>query len=351
MSQIHNPKTPRTFNRGTSIDTHAWLVSQINKPDKAPSAFIDEYVNQNTDNTQNVKNNATTVSSTAVASIQENGGSSLLGNIGVEDIYLYFDSINKTKSSNTSSGEIKFYITTINNASPIDGCIEIHIDSFYLPMVFNAATDPDFFFFRRVYMFISNLSSTQSVLGANSMRYHFEFEVTTLTSIAVKLEPLRDSIYFRNPVTTLTDFNVQFFVPNGKGGFNIIPLPKDTLTVQAVPGTNPAQFTILTGDNVTSFLQPLPALPNVLAIPVAVYFSGFTSANATINTAVANSAGMFVTTLIDNVTFSIATLDFTALAPGTYTMSCFIAKNRVAIPVRFTSIKNNPTNYLLPTHI
>jgi hypothetical protein len=119
------------------------------------------------------------------------------------------------------------------------------------------------------------------------------------------------------------------------------------MTVQSVfPGmVSPAQFIIL-GGNTTADIGPLGVQP---APGVAVYFSGYTSNSVTTNNNVNNQYGWFVVNIIDATHFTVSGIDTTATA-GSYTATMIVAKNRIALPLRFTSVKNQLTNFITVTH-
>jgi hypothetical protein len=274
-------------------------------------------------------------------------------NFGIEDTYLYFDSFAKETSSDLLSGELKFNINTLNNSQPIDKCVQVQVGNFFFPMV-TSSNGPDFYFFRRVYMQITSFPNTQAVLAPNNSSYHFEFDVELVGSIAVKLVPVKESFYFRQPLTTLTEFNVSFMVPSGRGGsFKRITLPQDVLVIKAIPGSNPARFEILAGGDISSFVNTLPTVyPNTPTIPIAVYMSGFTSTDPDLNSQINNPNGIFVTGFpTDKYTFEVGGINLAALDPAqTYNFQCYVGKNRIAMPVRFTCVKNVTTNYLQASH-
>jgi len=272
--------------------------------------------------------------------------------VGIEDTYLYFDSGSRDSSSLVNVGELKYSINNLNFQQPIDNCIELQLGSFYFPMVNNPAGSPLFYFFRRVYMQITTLPSTQGVLGPNTSQYHFEFDVSTVTSIATLLTPVRDTLYFRQPIITQTDMIFKFFVPNGYGNLNPINIPKDQLTAIGLAGTNPARFLITGGDTIVNMEQPAPTVfPAAPAVPVAVYFRNFNSPDVTLNNVVNVTTGLFVTGFpTDQFTFEVATLNFAALAVNV-PCAVWIGKNRIAFQMRFTTLRNQRTNFLKPIHV
>jgi hypothetical protein len=259
---------------------------------------------------------------------------------GFEDYELYFDSVNKDGSSDLVNGELKFSITDLNNNQDIHSCIEMKVGSFYFPKVINPAGSPDFYFYRRVYLQVLGLPSTQGVLADNGNQYHFEFSVENFSGIAVLLVPIKDTFFFQRPITSLTDLQLRFTVPI----FKRIPLPEVILNVVSIAGSNPAQFSIVGGPT-TAAIGDIGLLP---APGVAVYISGFASGDPAVNIATNNTAGVFVTTVVNATQIIIASLNFATV--GVVVAQMIVAKNRIAIPIRFTSIKDSVTNYINVVH-
>jgi adhesin HecA-like repeat protein len=260
---------------------------------------------------------------------------------GFEDYDLYFDSLFNRSGGNISNGTLTYTITDINNTQDIKSCVEIKIGSFYFPNIINDIAVPDYFFFRRVYLQIVNLPSTQGILTADSKRYHFEFEVENYNGIAVKLVPIRDTFYFRQPITSLSDIEFRFMTTHN---FRAIRIPKDRVTAVSVLNSNPAVFTILGGDQ-TLAIGPIGAAP---APGYAVYITGFDSSDANLNSIVNSPDGIYITDILSLTTFSINTLNFADIPP--LTVNVVIAKNRIAFNLRFTCVKDVKTNYLTAVH-
>jgi hypothetical protein len=270
-------------------------------------------------------------------------------NVGCEDYSIYFDSLNKNNASDLTAGEIKFSVTAINNGYDIKNCVQIAISPFYFPRVTGAIGHPDFFFTRRVFAQIVELPSTQGgVFANNNIQYHFEFEVTSTSSIAVLLNPIGPIKFLQTPITTISELTLRFFVStpiSSVKSFKRIPLPPDQLAVRSVPGSNPARFTIL-GTNTTDGIGPLGLLP----VPgVAVWINSFNSPDGAVNVATTTEDGVYVTTVVSANVVEIASLNFATI--GAVNGNMVIGKNRMAIPIRFTSVKDRITNYAVLTHI
>lgn len=278
--------------------------------------------------------------------------------IGIEDTYLLFDSVAKDSTSDIHNGEVRFAIPSLNNSQALENCIQISLSSFYFPMKKNDTGQPEYYFFRRVYMQLATIPSTQSIKGQSGIQYHFEFDIETLGSAAVKLIPVVDTFYFRQPINTITDFVIRFMVPNGiDANFRRIDLPRDILRVRPVPGSNPARFNILNGETVVNLREPAPTVYPYILSPteqVTVFIGGFASGNTTLNNATNTQTGLVVTTLVTATSFEIASLDYSTLGapttPDQYDCNVTIGKNCFRIPMRFTTVKNANTNYLQGVH-
>jgi hypothetical protein len=264
--------------------------------------------------------------------------------VGFTTTEFYFESINKDGTSDINNGELKFQINTLNNGNPIQNIVQLKIGSFYFPSIQNSTTSPQFYFFRRVYAQITNLPSTQSVLAGNNKSYHFEFDVENVNSVAVKLVPVKDTFVLQRPLNSLDSVTLRFMVPLN---FSRIPIPQDSLVVTTVNGSNPAQFKIV-GTYTTSILGDIGT---PLAPGIAVSITGISTPDATVNNALSNSAGIYVTRIVDSTTFEINGVDLSdptnfPVSGPTYDANLYIFKNRIAIPIRFTSVGPQITNYI-----
>lgn len=327
--------------RSNTIDTHEILKREIlRSPDESDYKFGVAIDLQN--NTQTETNNTSQVTNTTNTTVSNSQPAA--STVGFTNTEFYFDSISKDGTSDINGGEIKFQINTLNNGNPIQNIVQLKVGSFYFPSVQNPASSPQFYFFRRVYAQITNLPSTQSVLAGNNKSYHFEFEVENVNSIAVKLVPIRDTFVLQRPLNSLDSITLRFMVPLN---FSRIPIPQDSLVVTTVNGSNPAQFTIV-GTYTTAILGDVgtPVAPGI-----AVSLSGISTPDVTINNILSNSAGIYVTRIVDSTTFEINGVDFsdpTNFPPAgpTYDANLYIFKNRIAIPMRFTSVSPQITNYI-----
>lgn len=266
---------------------------------------------------------------------------------GVQDTYVYFDSRRRNAAaSNYSAGVISFDLARLNQNLPVNNIVKIEIGSFWFPQIqpYDSANGPDFFYFRRVYARINELTVRQGYQGDSSNAYHFEFEIDSSNPTAVLLRPIKPIYYAPQPINYLNTLTLTFYVPLD---FKPVPILQDTVPVVGVAGTNPAQFRILDGTPNTVF-QPFPS---VAPIATAVYINGFNSTDVTLNNLVYNSGnGVFVTALIGSDTVVVGGLDFTTLGVDT-DASIYVAKNRIAFGMKFSSLVTQSTNHLDPVQI
>lgn len=258
--------------------------------------------------------------------------------IGFRDWEMYFDTVFLTAPSNLDNGEIVFNIADINNGRDIGNVIEVHIGPIFFPIPAQSAAQPNFYFYRRVYMSIAALPTTQAVRASNGNVYHFEYEVNNLTSIAVLLDPIKESFFLQTPLVNINEIRMHFTVGPY---FTPIPIPRALVQVISVAGSNPAQFRITTPGVTTSIIGPTGAQP---APGVAVFFTLFDPVPA-----VNSTQGQYVTDIdVDGVTFTVGAFNFTAV--GAFPANMVIGKNRIAIPMRFTTVENKNTNYITVNH-
>lgn len=285
--------------------------------------------------------------------------------VGFEDVYVYFDSRRRNTTSNLAIGELAWSISGINNNNDIKNCVEMRIDEFFFPRVYNATGKPEFFYYLRLYAEIFSAPSSQVVLGPDGNRFHFQFDIENITGQAVRLVPIPShngaggSFFFQRPVQSLTDMQIRFSVPPTTSSavpFIRVPIPNETVSVQMVlnggVGYNPIRFQILSPDDTTT-LAPIGSTVTSTSAGVAVFLSGFLSNDSSINNAVNNNSagtnGLFVTNVLSTTTFEIAGINATTVT-GAYTATMYIPKNRIAFAVRFTCVRNQLTNYVDASH-
>lgn len=265
---------------------------------------------------------------------------------GVQDFYFHFDSKRRNAAaSNYSAGVLTFDLARLNQNLPINNIVKIEIGSFWFPQIepYDSANGPDFFYFRRVFARINELTVRQGYQAESSNAYHFEFEVESSNSTAVLLKPIKPIYYAPQPINYLNTLSMTFYVPLD---FKTVPIPQDTVAVVGVAGTNPAQFRILDGTSNTVFTP----FPSIAPIATAVYVSGFNSANVTLNNLVHNNNGIFVTALVSTDTVVVGGLNFSTLAADTEA-TMYVAKNRIAFGMKFSSLVQQSTNHLEPIQL
>lgn len=323
---------PSPADRGTGIDTHEWQNIEMRKQTGKDVTYNSSGFNANI---------------TAAT----------IPGAGINNIEIYFDSARKT-ASDPANGTVTFSIPAINNNNGVSNCVAIRILPFYFPRLTPPLTTrPDVWFYKRLYIRMSGLPST-AVMSSGNSQHHFEMEVgnvSGLNNISVNLDPIGENdeggvFRFMAPQTSITDISFQFLKPifsASTQSLTPINIPQDVLVVQAVAGSNPAQFTILTPgiDSATVFSQQPAAYPIVPPAPgLAVFFTGFASTDNTLNISVNSDIGWMVTSLVDATTIEVAGLNFATVAlPVTAQM--LIGANRVAFRVQFVCIVDKPTNY------
>lgn len=237
--------------------------------------------------------------------------------VGFEDKALYLDSVGKAAANTTlDSGTIGFNLTELNNNVELRNVISMKIDPFYFPRRTNQRPSanptayvpnaPDLFFYRKMYVQVLNLPSTQSVNGRGTTQFTWEVQVDDLNSLAVKCTPTRDVFYLPQPLLSLSELQLRFLVPS-PAGMRPISLFNDVQTVHFIPGTNPARFFITSNseDILNTYIPPFPpggVPPAIVAPGVPVMMSGFNwsqpaGPNTTVNTMVNNEGGLFITSI------------------------------------------------------
>lgn len=278
--------------------------------------------------------------------------------VGFTDYYFYFDSFNAQNPAERANGVLTFDLSVLNSSVPLDNVIMIQPTEFYFPKPTNLlTTDPNYYFFRKVYLRIESLPQTQAIKAQNDFWYHFEFDVTDINSIAVKLIPTAETTtyFFKSPITAMSLFRMSFWVPNpmpSNLGFKRITLPMDVVTITAVPGTNPGRFTIgdpLTSVGITSTLGALGVpLPPGITVWISASASGVPAQDAIIN----NVNGNFVTNLAYSGVyyyFEIAAVDLSLVA-APFNGRMTIGKNRIGTQFRFTVVNTSSNTHVSMGH-
>lgn len=329
----------RRFNKCNSVDTHELLKAEMSRQ-------LSERQNASSGDAASTVGNTDSGASSGSSSASSSDGSSSATS-AVDDTYLYFDSLNRDSDSALGSGQLKYDVGLINNQQPLQNVVSMKITEFFFPRILLPPNFPDYMFFGRIFVRISDpsLSSTQSVQMRGGQQFHYEFRVSNLNSVAVRLEPLHDIFYFQRPISSLSSLVFTYMIPGFS--FQTINLPLDKIVVTAIAGSNPGQFSILTTNASTTSLGGIgvPTAPGV-----AVYFTGFSTVDATLNNLVGSTSGAFVDNIISLTDFSVSAFNFLTLAVNTE-CTVFIAKNRVAFGIQFTSLRNTITNGLTGIHV
>ncbi|QYB17671.1 hypothetical protein PV-S19_0307 [Pacmanvirus S19] len=330
----------RVRNRCNAIDTHELLKQEIYKQSNDNSGF-------NTVNTlpvisqQGSSQPPVPPQNTVQTIVTNNSGP----NVGIEDYEFYFDSTNRDTSSDLSFGELKWSIPILNNSQDLKNCVQVKLGTFFFPKVYAPVDKPEYFYYRRLFMEITSAPSSQSVSAFNNNKFHFEFDIENLNGQAVKLIPIKDTFFFQRPVSSMTEFNIRFTVPLN---FKKVPLPADTIAVKMLVtggiGYNPIRFQIV-DENTTASLGPV----GTQTPGIAVFLSNYTSNDATTNSNVNDTDGLYITNIIDSTTFEIGSVNGSAVTDE-YGATLFIPKNRIAFSARFTTVKDQPTNYVSAVH-
>lgn len=327
----------RVQNRGTAIDTHELLKLELDRQ------------NYNSGNSSYSSLNVSSFADKQLSSLSDEVDTSqLVDKYGFNDNEINFDSVHREGTSDIANGELFWYVTPLNNNVELTGIVAASLIPFYFPKINVPTSAPDFMYYNRVYLEMSSISSTQAILGYAGQKFHFECEVTNLAGPGVLLTPLKPQFYFNSPVIDLSELRMKFYVPQTNplnSNFKPVPIPQDTTQITVIPGTNPIQFQI-TGLADTTILGNV-GVPS--GAGVAIFITGFFSNDAGVNGQVNSGNGVFVTNIINNTTFSIGSINGTTVAVAA-TATMFVAKNRIAFPIRFTCLRNYVTNRIAITH-
>lgn len=255
---------------------------------------------------------------------------------GFQDINILLDSV--TTNSNVGGGNLTFSVQALNNNNDIANCIAITVYPFYFPRnLLDTTVHPNYYYFRRVYMLLSSISASDC-FTASGYKYHFEFEVAEINSVAVLLKPIQPIYYFKNAVSAISTLTMQFLIPPTGAWVN---LPPTVLRVTSVPNSNPAQFVADDTSQISAVDLQAPG--------VAVWFMDFASNVTDANVRVVDGRGWYVDNIIDATHFSISALDLTGVVATPAKM--IVGPNRVTVPLRFTVQTEKKQNALDYVHV
>lgn len=193
-------------------------------------------------------------------------------------------------------------------------------------------------------MFIryTDIAGSQAITSASDSFHFIMNMVSQPTGQALYFEPAESAYIFTTPINNLSDFTLQFMVPphpapNAAANFRRVPIPPFEVIVEVVPGTNPAQFKLL------SYTTKIITGEPIVSPGIAIFGAEMNTPDAAFNSAFNYADGIYVTNIVDNVTFEIASLDASGLATP-YTAKITIPKNRIAFRIQFISLEDQRTN-------
>ena len=325
----------RTYNRCNTFDTHEYLKNRILGSDDG-SAGSDSGGSWYIPQTQQIS--APQKTPAAPGRLPAAPASH-----GFEDVEVYLDSARRD-GGDLGSGEVLWVVRNINNSVSLENCVQITVGDFYFPKIQVPLGAPDIFYYSRVYMEITSAPTSDATLAHSGIRYHFEFEVENLNGQAVHLVPVKNTFYFKNPINSMDRIGVRFLVPWWFGGWSTLAIPKDVVDVEIMPGTNPARLRL--NDDPVQVVGHTGTLP---APGVAVAFSGAATDDPTVNSQLLNPSGLFITEIGPDYV-DIGSVDATGVGSPGPRFNMFVAKNRFAIPMRFTLYRERRTNHLVAVH-
>lgn len=263
--------------------------------------------------------------------------------IGIEDTYIYCDSVDKDPISIPSQGLYIFDVYGLNNGFPMKNIIEMEIEKFYIPDIeVNSAYQPSYFYFGKVLLEIENIAGQQYVNGGKrSKNFHFELKTSPATN-GLLLSPLNSKYIFTMPLYDLTQLRFRF-----KTGFQNVAFSQDVFDCAAVnpPAGGPG------GDRRITTAEPHGLAP---ATTEEILFLDFNSTNFALNSTLTNPIGHIVDVVDSN------TLQLTA-TPGANDLGSavdldgnpasgqiVIMRRRIAFTIRFRSVRSDLTNFIAP---
>lgn len=285
--------------------------------------------------------------------------------IGFEDFELYFDSVERDPSnSDYLHGILSWQVKPLNNNLDVNNVVEMMLGDFYIPKVKffageppGVGTYPDEFYFRRIYMEFIEAPANHAVLGPSGNRFHWEFDVQNISGQSLRLVPTKRSFFFPRPLQNITNFRIRFMIPNtvrpfpmtapGTSRFDVVPLPEETVTIRLVldtgtgQGYDPPRFEILGGPQ-TNILGPWGSTGTP---GIAAFITGFDDGGVSLED-INDPGGVFITNIIDNYVFELENKVYELFTSLTPSATMFIPKNRIAFPVRFSTVTGVATNYV-----
>lgn len=265
---------------------------------------------------------------------------------GIVDRYFYLDSTNKDSSSRLESGEISFSIQLLNQQKPIDNIIEMEIGDLFIPEVVKPANFPEFYFFRRIYIAIQEMTS-QAIFAENGQtRFHFSRK-TSPAGISNEITDIGfDKFIFTQPFRDVTTATFSFKT-SGFPTFRPIVFNQDVFDFTAVPTVAGGVFG---GATITT------SIPHGLTVgdDISIFITDFSSGIGSIDNNIGspNYKDGHLMRVIDATTLEFrdaATVgfDFTTLGVAT-PGRLLVGFRRIAFTMRFRSITPRITNQIIP---
>lgn len=263
---------------------------------------------------------------------------------GFEDYNFYLDS-SFARVNNTDPTVISWSLNALNNNQDVQNIVEIKLGDFWFPRLLPyVPTVPDTYFFRKVLVKIGDLPTNQGFLMEGAQRAHFEMDVEDLSSTEVRLRPVDPVLYFRTPVTSLTNFSLQFLVPPS---YTPLVLPPYYVTYNAVS----PQIGEISTPGVTTFqlfnVDPTVSIPYMFPVPIAIYiYMGINQSSKIIGKPYTRA--IFATSIESSTEFRAPYLNLGAdeFAYGLMV----VAQNHIGMKARFTTLKSGTTNQIMAVH-
>lgn len=258
-----------------------------------------------------------------------------LGNEGVIDRFIYFDSDAKSNgASNLANGVIAWAVSVLNQNKPIDNIIQMEIYTFYIPEIDTGVNFPQYYFYKRVTILLQEMQ-TSAILAQQNIRFHFEMEVQP-AGIANLLQPANNvnSIFtFSKPFIEISLASFQFRAP-----IKTLEFPQDIYDYVSVAGTNPARIQTIGDHGITIGGQ------------VSIFSRDFASNVGNIDALINSPDGQLLTAISSTVLEfpAAAIVGFSFASVGVVQGNLTIGFRRVAFTMRFRSITDERTNRIVP---
>lgn len=258
-----------------------------------------------------------------------------LGNEGVIDRFIYFDSDAKnTGASNLPQGVIAWAVSVLNQNKPIDNIIQMEIYTFYIPEIDTGINFPQYYFYKRVTILLQEMQ-TSAILAQQNIRFHFEMEVQPagIANLLLPANNLTSVFTFSKPFIEISLASFQFRAP-----IKTLEFPQDIYDYVSVAGSNPARIQTI-GDHGIG-------IGNQVSIFSRNFASNVGNIDALINSPDGQLLTAITTTILEFPAAGIVGFDFTGV--GVVQGNLTIGFRRVAFTMRFRSITDERTNRIVP---